>query len=488
MTLSAPLPAFVTAFLIALALIPVMRIVAMRAGMVAHPRNDRWHRHTVPMLGGVGIALATMFSAAWSGTATGHPVLLATAGFIFAVGLVDDVLQVKPFTKLIGQIAVASVLVYFDYRLGWVDSRLLDSMLTMVWIVGLTNAFNLLDNMDGLCAGTALVVSVALLVGLTTGATREVASAEVVYLAALAGAALGFLVYNFPPASVFMGDCGSLFLGFSLAALTLSNEGVRGSRSDVLSVIAGPVFVLLLPIFDTTLVTVMRVLSGRSPAVGGRDHSSHRLVAIGLSERTAVFVLWSIAAMGGAIGVTVRSAAQGFSVLVGGLFAILIGLFAVYLSRVRVYDTAPAVNVAAVTPLEGELMYKRRVLEVLIDFCVISGSYYAINSSYYDREAYLANAEFFYSTLPLVVASQLIAFFVVGVYRGVTEPPARRLAALVGAGALVGGIGVYGVLTFLDGVPADTPRILAMHSALLTVLVVTARAIERWLAARFGYR
>ena len=139
----------------------------------------------------------------------------------------------------------------------------------------------------------------------------------------------GFLVYNFPPASIFMGDSGALLLGFSLATLTLGHEGVRASRSDVLSIIAGPLFVLLIPIFDTTLVTVSRLLSGRSPAMGGRDHSSHRLVAMGLSERAAVMVLWALAAVGGAIGIALRSAGDGLSMAAGGLFLLAMCVFAV---------------------------------------------------------------------------------------------------------------------------------------------------------------
>src|SRR5207342_2677568 len=131
---------------------------------------------------------------------------------------------------------------------------------------------------------------------------------------------------------------GSLLLGFSMATFTLKHEGIRGSRSDVLSVIAGPVFVLLIPIFDTTLVTISRLLSGRSPAVGGRDHSSHRLVAIGLSERAAVIVLWLLAGIGGTIGVMLRSAADGLSFAAGAVFLLAMCGFAVYLSRVHVYE------------------------------------------------------------------------------------------------------------------------------------------------------
>jgi len=478
---------FLLGLVLALVLVPVSRMIARRVGMVAHPRHDRWHRQSVPLLGGVGIALATFLAAVASGIADDIPVLLSTVMVIFVVGLVDDVLAVKPFTKLIAQIALASTLVYFDYRLGWLDSRLLDSLLTMLWVVGLTNAFNLLDNMDGLCGGTALVVSTTLIIGLLTGASQDVAGPEVAFLAALAGAVAGFLVYNFPPASVFMGDCGALFLGFSLAALTLNNDGVRGSRSDVLSAIAAPVFVVLIPIFDTTLVTVMRLLSGRSPATGGRDHSSHRLVAIGLSERNAVFVLWLLAAIGGAIGLTVRSATQGFSLLVGGLFVILMAMFALYLGRVRVYEeAAETLEVPSVTPIPGEFMYKTRVFEVLLDFGLISASYYlATRLQFGDDEAYLRNAEVFYGSLPLVVAAQLVAFFAAGVYRGIWHYVTGRDAARIVAGVVLAMAAAQTVMVFLSYLSADLRMVFLYYTGIAATLVILSRASMRVLARLF---
>ena len=410
-------------------------------------------------------------------------VLGATAFVIFLVGLVDDLLHLKPFTKLIAQIALASTLVYFDYRLGWLDSRLLDNLLTIVWVVGLTNAFNLLDNMDGLCAGIAFIVSVTLMAGFLTGAMRDSAGPEIAFLAILAGAVAGFLVYNFPPASIFMGDSGALLLGFSLAALTLSNEGVRGSRSDVLSVIAGPVFVLLIPIFDTTLVTVSRLIAGRSPAIGGRDHSSHRLVAIGLSERTAVFVLWLLAAIGGGIGLTVRSSTQGWSVLVGGLFGIFMCLFALYLARVRVYDEVAAAPAGAenVTPIPDEFMHKKRVFEVLLDFGLITVAYYWANSWYFDPEAYLRNAETFYASLPIVVASELVAFFSVGVYRGSWHLFRTADIAVMAAGVILAAVAAQLVMVVVYGGSAVI-AVMVIHTAVLLGLMVLSRVGVRLIA------
>jgi UDP-GlcNAc:undecaprenyl-phosphate GlcNAc-1-phosphate transferase len=472
---------FAFGFALSIGLVPLCRIVANRTGLVAHPRNDRWHRASVPMLGGVAIALSMLIVEVVTGNALDLAVPLSAALFISAAGLADDILNLKPATKLLAQIMVAAWLVYFGYRLNWIESRLFDSVLTMVWVVGLTNAFNLLDNMDGLCAGTALVVAVMLGAGLIEGAGPLRAGPELSWLGALAGGIAGFLVYNFPPASIFMGDSGSLLLGFSLAALTLSDEGVRGSRSDVLSVIAGPVFVLLLPIFDTTLVTISRLLSGRSPALGGRDHSSHRLVAIGLSERTAVYVLWFLATVGGAVGLILRNARPEWSLLAGSLFLLLMCLFAVYLARVRVYEDPSALNTgnADVTVLPGEVLYKRRVAEVLLDFCLISIAYYAANRLRFGPEAYLDNAERFYSSLPMLLAVQLASFFFVGVYRGTWHYFGLMDGVNVAKGVVFGTAAAQLATLYIYRDPFYSRAVFLIYAVLLAVLVTASRASWR---------
>jgi UDP-GlcNAc:undecaprenyl-phosphate GlcNAc-1-phosphate transferase len=464
---------------LSLILIPICRVVAIRTGIVAHPRNDRWHRQSVPLLGGVGIALATLLGAVLTGAAAGLIVPLVAAFLVFVVGLVDDVLALKPATKLIAQIALASLLVFFGYSLSWVESRLLNSVLTIVWVVGLTNAFNLLDNMDGLCAGIAAIVAAMLIAGLLTGVTRNEAGSQIAVLALLFGATAGFLVFNFPPASVFMGDSGALFLGFTLAALTLSPEGIRASRTDVLSVIAGPVFVLLIPIFDTALVTASRLLSGRSPAVGGRDHSSHRLVAIGLSERSAVGVLWSLAIVGGVIGLALRNATQGLSALLAGIFLGVMGLFAVFLTRVHVYEDQVKPE-AAVTPLLADFMYKRRVVEVLFDFAATGVAYYgAYRLRFIDTGQYLANAEGFYQSLPVMLAAQLVAFFVVGVYRGTWHYFNWRDSARLLKGVALGAAAAQLIVLYVYEVPSYSRGVFLIYVALVFAITVLARASFR---------
>ena len=207
---------FLTALALSLMLVPIARYVAVRFGFVARPRADRWHRRPVALFGGAAIAVSMFACAVVFHVAREIPVIVLAAGAMFTAGLADDVFSLKPSTKLVVQIALASVLLFFDYRLNWLHSTF-DTVLTLVWIVGLTNAFNLLDNMDGLCAGIAIIVGAALLIDLLPGGSAQ-AFSEARFLAILLGATGGFLVYNVHPASIFMGDSGSLLLGFGLAA------------------------------------------------------------------------------------------------------------------------------------------------------------------------------------------------------------------------------------------------------------------------------
>src|SRR3954471_18604364 len=307
---------FAVAFAASAALTPVCREIAKRYGFVAKPKADRWHRRPTALFGGVAIAAVTLGLGLTLGVSSPVAPLLLTAAMIAGFGLVDDLMSLKASTKLIAQVTAASVLLLFGFRLQWLDSMGGDAMLTLFWIVGVTNAFNLLDNMDGLCAGTALIAGTFLLIDLVG---NPALAGPALYLAGLLGATAGFLVYNVYPASIFMGDTGSLLLGLNLAAVSLIANGADAQgRSGLLSVVAAPVLPLLVPIFDTTLVTALRVLSGRSPSQGGRDHSSPRPVAVGPSEPRAVATLWMLAAAGGMIAIVFRRTDGGWAFIAGG--------------------------------------------------------------------------------------------------------------------------------------------------------------------------
>jgi UDP-GlcNAc:undecaprenyl-phosphate GlcNAc-1-phosphate transferase len=471
---------FLLALGLSLALVPLCRWLATRMGRVAHPREDRWHRQPVALLGGVAIGLSLFTGAVVFGLGSQVPVLLGCALLMFLTGLIDDLVNLKPSTKLIVQIALGSVLLFFEYRLNWVHSVTIDSLLTLVWVVGMTNAFNLLDNMDGLCAGIALIVGAALLIDLLPGSSGT-AFADVRFLALLLGATGGFLVYNINPASIFMGDSGSLLLGFSFAAVTLSSSHEGAGRSDILSIVAAPLLVLMIPIFDTTLVTVSRLLSGRSAAQGGRDHSSHRLVAIGLSERRAVAVLWLFAAIGGAIGVAVDYLNRSWVSLAALIFLVGMALFAAYLAGIRVYDeNDERVREHRLTPIVIDFMYKRRVAEVLLDFCLVAISYYAAYKlRFEDPEDFMKNFAIFSRLLPLVVATQMVAFFVVGVYRGTWRYFGMMDTVVVAKGVFLGAVGAQVIILYAHKFFSYSRSVFVIYSVLLLLAVTLSRASFR---------
>jgi UDP-GlcNAc:undecaprenyl-phosphate GlcNAc-1-phosphate transferase len=477
-TIGAP---FLAALVLSLVLVPMCRMAAVRFGFVARPREDRWNSRPVALFGGVGIALVFFACSLGFGIATRLPVLTITAAIIFVVGLVDDVLALKPSTKLIAQIALASTLLFFDYRLNWVQSTTLDSLLTLFWIVGVTNAFNLIDNMDGLCGGIAMIVGAALVVDLLPGAAGTRAFFEARYLAVLLGAIGGFLVYNLHPASIFMGDSGSLLLGFSFAAVTLSAGHQGPGKSDVLSIVAGPVLVLLIPIFDTTLVTLSRSFSGRKAAQGGRDHSSHRLVAIGLSERRAVALLWALAAIGGVLGIGVGRFAQSWSVLViASAFLVAMVLFAAYLAGIRVYDDVAGRKRGTFTPIVVEFMYKRRVAEVLLDFSLVVICYYAAyRMRFEDPVEFMLNFPMFSRSLPVIVASQMVAFFAVGVYRGVWRHFGMMDTLVVARGVFFGAGSALLIILGAYRFFAYSRTVFAIYGVLLVMAVSLSRTSFR---------
>jgi UDP-GlcNAc:undecaprenyl-phosphate/decaprenyl-phosphate GlcNAc-1-phosphate transferase len=472
---------FAFAFATSLAIVPVCRAIALRFGGVAQPRNDRWHRRPVALFGGVAIGLTLVFGLLIFGTSRQMGVFLACGALIFVIGLADDVYSLKASTKLIVQIALASVLLFFGYRLNWTVSLTLDTMLTLVWVVGMINAFNLLDNMDGLCAGIAVIVGAAVLVGLMPVQVGTEAFFQAQYLALLLGAVAGFLVYNFHPASVFMGDSGTLLLGLSFGALTLSPARDVAATSNSLSIVAAPVLLLLIPILDTTLVTASRILSGRVPSEGGRDHSSHRLVAIGLSERRAVAVLWLLAAIGGILGLTVDYFNLSWSGLLAALFFLTMVIFGVYLARIRVYEEAEGavLDRERITPVVADFLYKRRVAEVLLDLCLVSISYWAAYRLRFEGAEWGPNFAAFYRSLPLVLAAQMLALFAAGIYRGVWRYFGLMDTVVVAKGVIIGTLAAQLATLYIFQTENYSRSVFVIYAILLAVLLTASRASFR---------
>ena len=325
--------AFIAAFFIALALtlagLPWVRRAALALDLVDAPAQRKLHRTPMPLLGGAAIFLGAIAAVLIIYRGEPEPtvigVLLATT-VVALTGLIDDYRPLPAWAKLAGQFIGFLILVSFGIRVRLPLPEPFDYAITLLWLLGITNAINFLDNMDGLSAGIAAVTtSFILLLALTNGQFLVSALA-----AALLGACLGFLRYNFPPARIFMGDVGSLFLGFLLAVMGIQLRFPDNSNFVTWMV---PIFLLGLPIFDMTLVVFSRLRRGLSPNTAGRDHTSHRLVRLGFSSREAVLILYLFSGILGMMALYITQASVPEGYMVGGIAAVLAVAALVWLER-----------------------------------------------------------------------------------------------------------------------------------------------------------
>lgn len=291
--------AFCLALLIAYLATPVVRKLAIKIGAIDQPNARKVHKAPIARLGGLAMYLSFMAAILLTLPldAQIYGVLLG-ATLIVVLGVIDDLVELSPKVKLVGQILAAAVLVAFDVRisnltipfsgmtfLGLVPS----SILTIIWVVGIVNTVNLIDGLDGLAAGTSAITALTLfLVGVQKG--QFIAAIMAI---ALMGSALGFLKYNFNPAKIFMGDTGSMFLGFMLAAISI--EGALKSTTTI--ALAVPILALGFPIFDTTIAIVRRYLNKVPIFQADKGHFHHKLVEKGLSQKQAVLIIYGICAL-----------------------------------------------------------------------------------------------------------------------------------------------------------------------------------------------
>ncbi len=450
-------PIFVVAagFVLSLVLTYAVRGFARKYGFVAKPQSDRWHKKPTALMGGAAILLSTVFvflvfvpksANAW--------VILGGGAFLFAVGLLDDVISIKPYQKLIGQfIGVAFVIgapaVFGEELLvlKWTGSEIINIWITSFWIIGITNAINLLDNMDGLAAGIAAIAAFTLAIQL--GSSGQ--NVELVLICGFIGALLGFLVYNSNPASIFMGDSGSMFVGFFLASSVLLNQ-VGGRSRGIFTVLLVPAMILFVPIFDTTFVTILRKFWGRKASEGGRDHTSHRLVALGLSERSAVLMLYGFAILAGALSLSITQLPITQSLALIALFSVLLVIVGVYLGKVKVYkeqEEGKALKNNAAHAFLIDISYKRRLFEVILDTILITLAYYTSYLLLFSDFEKTESWDLFVKTLPILIVMNLGAFLAVGVYRGIWRYTGIKDLVTFAKGVILGSsLSVLAILLF----------------------------------------
>jgi UDP-GlcNAc:undecaprenyl-phosphate/decaprenyl-phosphate GlcNAc-1-phosphate transferase len=479
---------FASAIGLSAVLTPLVRWVAIKKDWIAKPAGDRWHRKPTALMGGVAIfaavvlpliSLADFGSIFTIGTFNGidiehipslSAVIIIGATFLFVLGLVDDRHNIKPQNKLIGQIAVAAWVVFFGFRLNWFASQTLDTMVTLFWIVGLTNAFNLIDNMDGLCAGISFIAATCLAILFYPLAKEPFLIALV-----LAGATGGFLIYNLHPAKIFMGDCGSLVIGFCIGVLGVYYSQLQSTQ--VLARFTVPALIMLVPLMDTTLVTMIRILSGRKATTGGRDHTSHRLVLMGFTEEKAVLMLWGAAGVAGFAAVFVDRTDTLTSPAVITPIMIAMVLVGVYLSQLKVYpeNEFSKLRDRSFTPLLLELTHKRQILLVLLDCVLIAFSYYLSYRLRFGRESFPLYFHLFLKSLPAVLGCKMIVFLWMGVYRSFWGFISTNDVYVYARASIIGTLASVAAVTFVFRFRDFSKGIFIIDWLLTTGLILGAR-------------
>jgi UDP-GlcNAc:undecaprenyl-phosphate GlcNAc-1-phosphate transferase len=404
--------ALLTSFLLSLATVPIVKRIARRYDIISYPKADRWHSKPIPLLGGSAIYVSTILSFLIFSTFDRHTLAIIIGGtVIFVLGLIDDFKHLTPPVKLIVEITVASFIIALGLKWELTGNTAIDIIITMIWTVGITNAFNLLDNMDGLSAGVASITGIIMILCLFSNTQSSTA----ILLISLIGATLGFLVYNFNPASIFMGDSGSLFIGFMLSSIVLVPE--IKLPGQLLQIVILPVLIFLIPIFDTSYVVFTRKLAGVEAMKGGKDHTSHRLVKVGLSERGAVLVIYIISILSGILAYLGRFISIYVYIELIFLFTITLVFLGIYLSKIKLHE--PGNNEKGLIPIIVNISYKRRLFEIMLDLVIIFVSIYGAYILRFEGHTFKANIVMLFQSLPLILGIQIVSFYVSGIYKGV---------------------------------------------------------------------
>lgn len=328
-------------FTLSYLLTPLVCLFAGRIGAVDHPDARKMHAHATPLLGGVAVFLAFSFSVVSVFWYSAHlKGVIIGAWIIFIIGALDDLFGLSSLVRLFAQMAAVFVLFLYGMEIDAIpdptSAHLIKKLVTVVWIIGITNAVNFLDGLDGLCAGFGVIA--AFFIGFIAFLTNQF---FLMFLSfSLAGSCLGFLPWNFrrnEPAKIFMGDCGSLVIGFILASLAIMGSWAE-NREVAITV---PLLILFLPVYDTSMTTFFRVREGKVRTVRqwldyvGRDHFHHRVYATGIGKRNAVFVLYALSIMLGVSAVIIHSGGKLGAYLALFQSALILVFFTAFIVTIR---------------------------------------------------------------------------------------------------------------------------------------------------------
>ena len=426
---------FLSVFVVSVIGVGIVQQWAVKYGWVVHPRTDRWHTRATALYGGVGFypafllgSIITYFPYDWLAlisqrpeTATGlmeSVALLIGALLMFIFGWLDDLKQFSPVSKLLVQLIATSLFVMTGAVIPVTEVNIFNILLTYFWFIGIINAVNMLDNMDGLSSGIVFIAAgtvVALSIFQTTSPLLAIPIAL-----SLMAALLGFWIYNRPPARIFMGDSGSLFIGYVIAALAIPSElngyfGVINTETTTILALLIPATILAVPIFDTTLVTITRKWRAQKASQGGQDHSSHRLVSLGIKENQVIWIFYSIAVVAGIIAVGMQYYTNYALLLFSG-FAIGLLLVGIYLAHMTAQIAKNEVVPPTWTQIVSYFLYKWYAGMIMLDLVLIVACYYGAYLLRFDGVLLSPIYESILNTVPVVVPACLLAFVVSGIY------------------------------------------------------------------------
>ena len=500
-TLGSLAAALSIALVAALVLTPLVIRLAHRMDWLAHPTDDRWHATPTALMGGIAIFAAATLAVLFTGSWGSAGLLWLGATVMFATGVADDLWTLRPSAKVVAQVVATGLLIGAGYTFSPTWPVWLAVPLTFLWVIGITNAINLLDNMDGLSAGIAGIATAVLTVMALLAGAVEFAVIGV----ALVGSTVGFLVYNFKPAKIFMGDGGSLFLGYTVAALAIVVQSMLAPAGGW-AVYAASIAVLAVPIFDTTLVTFTRSRIGRSVSQGGRDHASHRLVFLGLSERGAVLSLYAVSALAGGLAVLyVVSSVLLFAALLAFLLAGM-GVLGVYLARAEVYDAAPGSvsagdGAAAIwseedPPLQRLVTWPTRTFGhhwkpmcgVAVDTVLVLAAFVMAYVLRFESGLTASHEAFLWLALPLIVIIKIPIFYALGLYQAVWRYAGTLEVLRVLKATALSSMAVFAVLFITFGYASIALGVLVIDWLIVTMAVGGVRFEFRGLRQYFAAR
>lgn len=309
---------FMLTLVVSILMVPFAIRFAKKIGAIDIPNGRKVHKHIMPRLGGIAIYIAFLVGFFYISTIIKLPIsIIVGATIIMLVGLIDDKFQIKPWQKLLGQIVATLVILSDGFFIKYVTVPFIEQSvqislwiaipISFLWIVGVTNAVNLIDGLDGLAAGVSIIAGGAIFVMALIEHDVQVAFLAI----AVIGATLGFLFFNFYPAKIFMGDSGSLLLGFLLSVFSL----ISFKQVTLITLII-PIIILAVPIIDTTIAIIRRKLNKQGIMEPDKNHLHHRLLAAGFTHRQAVFFIYGISIFFGTAAILVYSAGLLASVII----------------------------------------------------------------------------------------------------------------------------------------------------------------------------